>query len=146
VTAPPPAGARSRPADVDTGFWLWMAALSLLLVGQIVDVVTTATAADAAKAAGSKYLGILGIAFILAVGAVVVTLLVLMRSGYRWARSLLTGGGLATIFYTLASLLGAAREPTGAVVFAVTGIIGSVLIGGGTYLLHRPDSQGFFTR
>jgi hypothetical protein len=56
------------------------------------------------------------------------------------------GGGLATIFYTLASLLGAAREPTGAVVFAVTGIIGSVLIAGGTYLLHRPDSQGFFTR
>ena len=64
MTAPPPAGAPSRPADVDTGFWLWMAALSLLLVGQIVDVVTTATAADAAKAAGSKYLGILGIAFI----------------------------------------------------------------------------------
>jgi len=28
----------------------------------------------------------------------------------------------------------------------VTGIVGSVLIGGGIYLLHRPDSQGFFTR
>ena len=73
MRAQPPTGAPSRPTDVDTGFWLWLAALSLLLIGQIVDVVTTATATDAAKAVGSKYLGLLGIVFILAVGAVVDT-------------------------------------------------------------------------
>jgi hypothetical protein len=89
---------------------------------------------------------VLSTAFTVAVGAVVLTLLLLMRSGYRWIRTVLTGGGLATIFYTLASLITVVRPTVSAVVFAVTGIVGSVLIGGGIYLLHRTDSHGFFTR
>jgi hypothetical protein len=30
--------------------------------------------------------------------------------------------------------------------YAVTAIVGSVLIAGGLYLLHRKDADGFFTR
>ncbi|MFZ4372229.1 MAG: hypothetical protein ACOYO2_03270 [Mycobacterium sp.] len=131
----------SRPADVDTGFWLWLAALPLLIIGQIVDIYFTATTTGASVA-----VEVLSTAFTVAVGAVVLTLVLLMRSGYRWIRTVLTGGGLATIFYTLASLITVVRPTVSAVVFAVTGIVGSVLIGGGIYLLHRTDSHGFFTR
>jgi len=77
---------------------------------------------------------------------VVLTFLLLMRSGYRWTRTVLTGGGLGTIFYSVASLITVVRPTVSAVVFAVTGIVGSVLVGGGIYLLHRPDSHKFFTR
>jgi peptidoglycan/LPS O-acetylase OafA/YrhL len=141
VTGPSAAEAPPRPADVDTGFWLWLVALPLLLIGQVVDIFTTGTAAGS-----STYVAVATTAIVLAVGAVVATFLWLMRSGYRWTRTLLTGGGLATIFYTLASVFGTVREPTAAVVFAVTGIVGSVLIAGGVFLLHRPDSTRFFTR
>jgi len=137
----PPIGAPSRPADVDTGFWLWLAALPLLIIGQVVDIYVTATTTGA-----SMPVLVLSTAFTLAAGAVVLTFLLLLRSGYRWTRTLLTGGGIATIVYTLASLVSVSRPTLSAVVFAVTGIIGSVLIGGGIYLLHRPDSHGFFTR
>jgi hypothetical protein len=137
----PASSTPSRPADVDTGFWLWLAALPLLIIGQIVDIYFTATTTGASMA-----VGVLSTAFALAVGAVVLTLLLLMRSGYRWTRTMLTGGGLATIFYTLASLITVVRPTVSAVVFAVTGIVGSVLIGGGVYLLHRTDSHKFFTR
>ncbi|MDP4961267.1 MAG: hypothetical protein NWR02_06860, partial [Mycobacterium sp.] len=117
----------------------------LLLIGQVVDIFTAGTGTGTA-AGSSMYVAIATTAIVLAVGAVVATFLWLMRSGYRWTRTLLTGGGLATIFYTLASLFGAVREPMAAVVFAVTGIVGSVLIAGGVYLLHRPESTRFFTR
>ena len=137
----PPAGAPDRPADVDTGFWLWLAALPLLIIGQIVDIYFTPIATGAPMP-----VRVLSTAFTLAVGAVTLTFLLLLRSGYRWTRTLLTGGGIATIIYTLASLATTARPPLSAVVFAVTGIVGSVLIGGGIYLLHRTDSHGFFTR
>jgi hypothetical protein len=69
-----------------------------------------------------------------------------MRSGYRWTRTLLTAGGVATVIYNAASLFSVPREPVPAVTFAVTGIIGSVLIVGGTYLLHRQDAHGFFAK
>jgi len=141
VSVQPASSTPSRPADVDTGFWLWLAALPLLIIGQIVDIYFTATTTGASMA-----VGVLSTAFALAVGAVVLTLLLLMRSGYRWTRTMLTGGGLATIFYTLASLITVVRPTVSAVVFAVTGIVGSVLIGGGVYLLHRTDSHKFFTR
>lgn len=78
--------------------------------------------------------------------AVVLTFLFLMREGYRWARTVLTAGGVGTIFYTAASLFGVPRPPLGAVIYAVTGIIGSVLIGGGVYALHRPESQQYLVR
>ena len=141
MSVTPPTGAPPRPADVDTGFWLWLAALPLLIIGQVVDIYVTANSTGAAMP-----VLVLSTAFTLAVGAVVLTFLLLLRSGYRWTRTLLTGGGIATILYTLASLVTVARPTLSAVVFAVTGIIGSVLVGGGIYLLHRTDSHGFFTR
>jgi len=141
VIAQPPSATPTRPADVDTGFWLWMAALPLLIVGQIADIYVSATTTGA-----STPVRVLSTAFTLSVAAVALTFLLLLRSGYRWTRTLLTGGGIATIIYTLASLISVTRPPLAAVVFAATGIIGSVLIGGGIYLLHRTESHGFFTR
>ena len=141
MSAQPTSATPSRPADVDTGFWLWLAALPLLIIGQIVDIYFTATTTGATMA-----VAVLSTAFTLAVGAVTLTFLLLMRSGYRWTRTVLTGGGLGTIFYSLASLITVVRPTVSAVVFAVTGIVGSVLIGGGIYLLHRPGSHKFFAR
>lgn len=129
-----------RPADVDTAFWLWSAALVLLLIGQIVDVFTNPTGPRSAAVVGGATV------ILVAVGAVIATLLLLLRSGYRWTRTLLTGGGVATVVYTAASLFSVPRPTVGAVVFAVTGIIGSVLIGGGIYLVHRAEPNRFFTR
>ena len=128
-----------RPADVDTGFWLWLVALVLLLAGQLVDVFTNPVATGSAVIGGAALI-------VAAIGAVIVTLLLLLRSGYRWTRTVLTGGGLATMVYTAASLFTVPRPTVAAVVFAVTGIVGSVLIGGGIYLLHRAESNRFFTR
>ena len=132
----PPAA--PRPADVDTGFWLWLAAVPLMVIGQFADgyVVSRTTSAPSVLVT-TALLSIV-------IGAVAVTFIVLMRSGYRWTRTLLTAGGVATILYTAASLLGTPRPPLPAVVYAVTGIIGAVLIGGGIFLLHRPDSNRFF--
>jgi len=141
IAQPPPTGAPPRPADVDTGFWLWLAALPLMVIGQLVDLYAAANSTGT-----STGVLVLSTAFTLAVAAVVLTFLILLRSGYRWTRTLLTGSGLGTIFFTLTSLFGVARPPLPAVVFAVTGIIGSVLIGGGIYLMHRTDSHQFFTR
>lgn len=138
MTHQQPADAPARPADVDTGFWLWLVALPLLLTGYLVD-------AFSVKQANAVAIAITAF-FALTLGAVVLTFLLLMRSGYRWTRTLLTGGGVATVIYTAASLFSVAREPLEAVIFAVTGIVGSVLIVGGIYLLHRPDAHGFFTK
>lgn len=140
MTAPPPTGSPPRPADVDTGFWLWVAALPLLLIGQLVDAYAAAQAAD------SFFIFTTTAVLVVLIGGVVLTFLLLLRSGYRWTRTLLTAGGTATILYTMLSLTGAPRPPVAAVTYAVTGIVGSVLIGGGIYALHRADSTRFFTR
>ena len=148
MTAPPPApppGAPPavtppRPVDVDTGFWLWLVAVVLMVIGQLADAYV------AAQAANSMFLFFTTAVVGAIVGGVVVGLMALMRSGYRWARTLLTGGGLATIFFTVASLFGTPRPTVPAVIFAATGIFGSVFIAGGIYLLHRPDSHRFFVR
>ncbi len=84
--------------------------------------------------------------FMIVMSAVVVTFLILMRHGYRWARTLLTGGGIASVVYTGTSLFTVARPPAAAVAYAVTAIVGSVLIVGGAFLLHRKDAHAFFTR
>jgi peptidoglycan/LPS O-acetylase OafA/YrhL len=127
-----------RPADVDTAFWLWLAAVPLLVIGQFADgYVVSRTMNTPSVLVTTALLAVI-------IGGVVVTFIVLMRSGYRWTRTLLTAGGIATILYTAASLLGTPRPPLPAVVYAVTGIIGAVLIGGGIFLLHRPDSNRFF--
>lgn len=137
--ANPGPGIQERPVDVVTGFWLWVVALPLMISGYVCDALTTNQHQPPAVVGAT-------VLFALVIGALVATFLMLMRSGYRWARTLLTGGGVATIFYTFMSVFNGDRPLIAAVVFAVTGIIGSVLIGGGMYLLHRRDSSGFFTR
>jgi hypothetical protein len=130
----------TRPADVDTSFGLWLTALPLLVTGQAVD-----TALAPNVPAGVIAYAVTGV-FLVVLCAVVVTFLLLMRQGYRWARTLLTGGGLATVVYVVSSLFTVQRGTPAAVTFAITGIFGSVLIIGGVYLSHRKDAHAFFTR
>jgi hypothetical protein len=130
----------TRPVDVDTAFGLWLVALPLLLIGQAVD-----TALAGNVPGGVMAYAITGV-FLALLSAVVVTFLLLMRQGYRWARTLLTGGGVATVVYIVSSLFTVQRGTSAAVTFAITGIFGSVLIAGGVYLLHRKDAHAFFTR
>lgn len=131
----PPA---TRPADVDTGFWLWVIAAPLLTINYIVDVVIAENRTALLIAASAV--------FLLVLITVVVTFLFLMRAGYRWARTLLTAGGLASIVSVGFGLFAPGRPPVAAMVFAVTGIFGAVLIAGGIYLLHRKESHAYFTR
>lgn len=128
----------ARPVDVDTAFGLWLAALPMLLTGVGVDT------ALASRRVG--WLVAITAVFLVLICAVVVTFLFLMRQGYRWARTLLTGGAVASVAYTITSLFTVDRGTVAAVTYAITGIFGSVLIVGGVYLLHRKDAQAYFTR
>jgi hypothetical protein len=65
---------------------------------------------------------------------------------YRWARTVLTGGAVATVVYVTTSLFTVQRSAVAAVIYAVTAIVGAVLIAGGVYLLHRKDANAYFTR
>jgi hypothetical protein len=129
-----------RPHDVETGFWLWLAAVPLMVIGYVVDLI----------ASPDRHLPITVLAtsvvFVVVLTAIVVTFMILMRHGYRWARTLLTGGGVSTVVYAASSLFTVERPTSAAVTYAVTAIIGSVLIGGGVFLLHRKDAHAFFTR
>jgi hypothetical protein len=141
VTDQPPTTEQSaRPLDVDTGFWLWLVALPLLVAGYVVDLVATPAQRP------PVFVDVISIVFMAVVSAVVVTFLVLMRHGYRWARTVLTGGGIASVVYTATSLFTIDRPPAVAVTYAATTIVGSVLIVGGVFLLHRKDAHAFFTR
>ena len=135
-----------RPADVDTGFWLWVAALPLMVAAYVVDVVVTEANRLPMIVYGPMIVYAISALFLIVTSAVVVTFLILMRHGYRWARTLLTGGGVSSVMYAATSLFTVDRPPTAAVVYAVTAIVGSVLIGGGVFLLHRKDAHAFFTR
>jgi hypothetical protein len=141
-TAPPVPGAppKSRPVDVDTGFWLWLAALPMMTAGYLVTMLTSPVIAQ--TGALYSFVGVIAVV----VCALVVAFLMLMRAGYRWARTVLTGGGVAAMVYAISGLFEADRRPLVAVTVAATGIFGSVLIAGGTYLLHRSDAQGYFVR
>lgn len=129
-----------RPVDVDTGFWLWVASLPLLTIGHIIDLVASAN-----HRLPTAVLAI-SVLFVVIVAAVVLTFQILMRHGYRWARTLLTGGGVATIVYVATNLFTVERATPAAVIYAVSGILGTVLIAGGVFLLHRKDAHAFFTR
>ncbi|HKV22524.1 MAG TPA: hypothetical protein VJR50_26105 [Mycobacterium sp.] len=129
-----------RPADVDTGFWLWLVAVPLMVVGYLVDVVT------APQPRPPVVVIVFSCLFVFVIAAVVVTFLFLMRQGYRWARTLLTGGGVASVVYAGTSLFSLDRPTGPAVVYAVSAIVGSVLIVGGVFLLHRKDAHSFFVR
>jgi hypothetical protein len=117
-----------------------VAALPLMVAGYVVDLLMT----------GDKHppmiVYAISLTFVVVLSAVVVTFLILMRQGYRWARTLLTGGGIATAVYAGTSLFSVDRPTAAALAYAVTAIIGSVLIVGGAYLLHRKDAHAFFTR
>jgi hypothetical protein len=130
----------TRPVDVGTAFGLWCAALPMMLIGQAVD-----TALAPNRPGGFVVYGATAL-FLVLLCSVVVTFLLLMRHGYRWARTLLTGGGIASVIYVVSSLFTVQRGTVAAVTYAITGITGSVLIAGGAYLLHRKDAHAFFTR
>lgn len=137
MTGPVP----TRPPDVDTGFWLWVAALPLLVIGYLIDNLMVPVAG------ASVFLKGMAVMIVVVVSAIVVTFLILLRQGYRWARTLLTAGGFGSVAYTVTNLFTVEREsPVAAFGYAVTAIIGSVLIAGGIFLLHRKDSNAFFTR
>jgi hypothetical protein len=141
VTEPEPTTTEpGRPVDVDTGFWLWVAALPLMVAGYVVDLVVTGSTRQ------PTIVYAISAVFVVVLSAVVVTFLILMRHGYRWARTVLTGGGIASVVYTATSLFTVDRPPAAAVIYAVTAIVGSVLIAGGVFLLHRKDAHAFFTR
>lgn len=137
---PPAAGPDGRPEDIDTGFWLWMAALPLMAIGYVIDL-ATARMPDA-----GAYVYAVSALFLVVAIAVVATFAVLMRLGYRWARTLLTAAGLTAVIYSGSSLFTADRSEFAAVGFAVCTIIGSVLILGGVVLLHRKDAHEYLTR
>jgi hypothetical protein len=136
----PEAQSNARPLDVDTGFWLWLAALPLMVTGYVIDLVAT----------GDRHMPIAVLAisavFVFVLAAIVLTFLILMRHGYRWARTLLTGGAVASVVYVATSLFTVDRPTAAAVTYAAVAIVGSVLIAGGVVLLHRKDAHGFFTR
>jgi hypothetical protein len=136
----PPVEPPGRPVDVDTGFWLWVASVPLLTSGQIVDVI-----AGADNRMPTPVLAI-ALVFVVILAVVVLTFQFLMRQGYRWARTLLTGGGVATVVYVATNLFTVDRPAAAAVIYAGCGIGGSVLIAGGVFLLHRKDAHAFFTR
>jgi hypothetical protein len=136
----PPPQPPARPLDVDTGFGLWLAALPLLVVGQATDSVLGSN-----RPHGFIVYVATGV-FLVLLCAVVVTFLLLMRQGYRWARTVLTGGGIATVVYVTTSLLTVPRSTSAAVVYAITAIVGSVLIAGGVFVLHRKDAHAYFIR
>ena len=129
-----------RPLDVDTGFWLWLAALPMMVIGYVVDLIVSPI----------RHLPVMvyaiSVVFVVVLAVVVVTFLILLRHGYRWARTLLTGGAIASVVYTATSLFTVDRPAAAAVIYAVTAIVGSVLIAGGVFLLHRKDAHAFFTR
>ena len=137
---PPSSSSPPRPVDVGTAFGLWLAALPLLVVGQAVDTALAPT--EAAPLFVYAFTGLI----LFLVSSIVVVFLFLLRQGYRWARTILTGGGVASVVYVATSLFTISRGTVAALTYAVTAIIGSVLIIGGAYLLHRKDAQAFFTR
>ena len=138
----PPAAPQQppRPVDVDTGFWLWLVALPLMVVGYVADLV------GSSNGHGPTPLLIGSGLFVAALCAIAVTFLILMRAGYRWARTILTGASIATVVYVGVRLFTVTWPPVWAFACGAAGITGSVLIAGGMFLLHRSDSHNYFTR
>ncbi len=141
VTAPSDnAGPGGRPEDIDTGFWLWIAALPLMVIGYVIDL-STVRLPNA-----SWFIYAVSGLFVVVIAAMVATFTVLMRLGYRWPRTLLTAAGLTSVMYSVASLFTVDRSDLPAFGFAACTIVGSVLIVGGIVLLHRKDAHEYLTR
>ncbi|MBX7454635.1 hypothetical protein GR927_42205 [Mycolicibacterium sp. 3033] len=135
MTEPSPA----RPPDVDTGFWLWAVALPLLTAGFVVDLMS------GPQRVGGLVLAIT-IVFLAVLVSVVATFLVLLRQGYRWVRTCLTGGAIAAVVFSVSELFTVDRPEVAALIYAAVVIVGSVLVCGGVFLLHRKDAHDFFSR
>jgi hypothetical protein len=140
VSEPTAGSPKDVPEDVVTGFWLWVVALPLMIVGYVVAVVSAPGPTPAWLVTAMTAV------FAVNTAAIVVAFLLLMRQGYRWARTALTGGGAASVVYVCSSLLRSAAPPSVAVVFAIAAIFGSVLILGGMFVLHRGDTHDYFVR
>jgi hypothetical protein len=142
VTGPAEPGPQppTRPVDVDTGFWLWLVAVPLMVVGYVADIF------GSSDGHASTPLYLASGLFTAVLCAIVVTFLILMRAGYRWARTILSGGAMATVVYVAIRLFTVTWPPMYAVACGVAGITGSVLIAGGMFLLHRSDAHNYFTR
>ena len=125
--------------DVDTAFWLWVAALPLMVIGYVIDLLS-------AEPRPGGLLIAISLVFVAVLAAVVATFLLLMRQGYRWTRTLLTGGAIASVVYSVMNLFGGERPMPAEVGYAAAVIFGSVLLAGGVYLLHRKDAHAFFHR
>lgn len=135
----PPSAPPTRPVDVDTAFWLWVVALPLMVAGYVIDLLV-------AEPRPAGLVIAMSLVFVVALAAVIVTFLVLMRQGYRWARTLLTGGALASVVYSVMNLFDGQRQMPAEIGYAAAVIFGSVLLVGGVYLLHRKDAHEFFNR
>jgi hypothetical protein len=140
VSAPTGASPEGIPEDLATGFWMWVIALPLMLTGYVVGGVTTTGPTPAWLVHASAAM------FVVIVGPIVLTFLILMRRGYRWARSVLMGGGAASVVYVISHLFGIQLPPVAAVVYAATTIVGAVLIIGGAVLVHRKDAHAYLVR
>jgi hypothetical protein len=136
----PEDASREAPQDVVTGFWLWAVALPLMLIAYVVSTVSTPGPTPA------WLVNAMTAVFAVNTAAVVAAFLILMRRGYRWARTALTGGAAASVVFSVSNLLESDAPAAVAVVFAVAAIVGSVLIVGGMYLLHRKDAHDYFGR
>jgi hypothetical protein len=135
-----PREADGVPEDVGTGFWCWLLAVPLLAGAYVLDVV-------AGQDTGTPwFVDAFAVFFVVALSAIVVALLVLLRQGYRWARTMLTGGGAATVVYLVTHLFGGDRPEGVALAYAPCVIVGSVLVVGGVYLLHRKDAHAYLIR
>jgi hypothetical protein len=138
VTAPPSDAPEAVPEDVITGFWLWVTALPLMVVAYVIANLT----AESPMPAWLTYTTTA--VFAVNTAAVTGAFLYLMRKGYRWARTALTGGGAASAVFVCSDLLRSDAAALPAIAFAVTAIGGSVAIAGGIVLLHRSQAQAYF--
>lgn len=120
---------------------MWAAALVLMVIGYLIDVLT-----GSGGGVQRSMTVVFSAMFLVVLSSIVVAFLILMRQGYRWARTLLTSGGLVSALHAISSLLTGERQAAAAVGYALTAIVGSVLIAGGLYLLYRKDADGFFVR
>ena len=118
---------------------MWVVAMPLMAAGYLIELMTAPVRPTAVVLA-------ISIVFLVAITVVAATFLMLMRQGYRWSRTVLTGGAIASVVYSVTNLFTVERHAAAATAYAVTVIIGSVLIAGGVFLLHRKDAHDFFTR
>jgi hypothetical protein len=140
MSAPTGSAPVDVPEEVATGFWMWVIALPLMLTGYVVGTLTTPGPTPTWLVYASTAL------FVVIVGPIVLTFIILTRHGYRWARSVLTGGGAASVVYVLSHLFQLEGPPVVAFVYAATTIVGTVLIIGGAVLLHRKDAHAYLVR